>query len=64
MTTASDLPQTRDASPDGEAPPPKGHRWWFAIPVALLAVGGLIYLNFFMELTRDFRWVGSVIVGG
>ncbi len=64
MTTTTEMPsgETQRPAPEGEQR--RGHRPWIAIPLAVATIGGLVYLNFFTELTRDFRWIGSVIVGG
>lgn len=64
MTTAHPTPQASEAAPSSRTDAPQRWRLWPAIPIVLLTASGLIYLNYFTDFTRDFRWIGSVIIGG
>jgi len=63
MTTANQASETPDVAEASQAAPPK-RRLWIPIAIVALTAAGLIYLHFFTDLTRDFRWIGSVIIGG
>ena len=64
MTTETPASETPEASAAAQAAEPAKRRLWLPVAVAALTAGGLVYLHYFTDLTRDFRWIGSVIIGG